>query len=218
MKIINKSFLIPFSVIWVVIFVFRLFQEKGEFLASIGMNHTESWNVFFMISTQFAEELAYLAFAVVFLFIRYRASLSVAFTGIAVTVVAAILKRIFAFERPFLYFRNRGIESQYSIIEGIEPYSGLTSFPSGHAMAGFALMSLLSLYIRNSYLAMVFLLVAILVGFSRIYLGHHFIEDVLFGSVMGVLVSHLIYALMEKWKTPILDQSFLSSRKTHLNA
>ncbi len=131
---------------------------------------------------------------------------------------AAILKTLFAFERPYLYFRNLGLESQYASIEGIEPYTGLTSFPSGHAMAGFALMSLLSLYIRNAYLAVVFFCVAVLVGFSRIYLGHHFIEDVLFGSLMGVLVSYVVYYLMEKWRIPMLDQSFLSSKKTHLNA
>ncbi|WP_235295790.1 phosphatase PAP2 family protein [Portibacter marinus] len=217
MKGVNKLFLWLFLIIWTSALILRLFFSKGEVLTFFSQFHSGELNLFFIITTRFAEELVYTIFALIFLFIRYRCSLAIAFTGIGVTIVAGVLKRLFAFERPFKYYQNLGLEETYARIEGIEPYVGLTSFPSGHTMAGFALMSLLSLYLRNPFLSVIFLLVAILVGISRIYLGHHFLEDVLFGSILGVFISYVVYFLMERWRLPTLDQSFLSSRKVKMN-
>ncbi|GLR16360.1 phosphatase PAP2 family protein [Portibacter lacus] len=218
MKGINKIFLALFILAWIGVLVFRLSIDKGEALLELSMSHSDGLNSFFIITTQFAEEITYTLFALVFLFIRYRVSLAIAFTGIGVTIVAGILKKIFAFDRPFAYFQKMGMETMYNKIEGIEPYTGMTSFPSGHAMAGFALMSLLSLYLRNPVLTILFFLVGCIVGVSRIYLGHHFLEDVIFGSLLGVLVSYAVYFPTERWKAPVLDQSFLSSKRTKLNA
>lgn len=216
MKRLNRVFLVLFSILWLLSFVYRLFLDKGQFLTLLGEHHSSFWNSFFIVATQFAEEIVFITLALVFLFERFRISIAIAFTGISVTIVAGLLKKIFSFERPFVYFQNLGLEATYMKIEGIEPYTGLTSFPSGHTMAGFALMSLLSIYIRNTYLTILFFVVAVLVGLSRIYLGHHFMEDVLFGSIVGVVVSYIVFALLRKWKAAFLDRSFLKSKPENL--
>lgn len=91
------------------------------------------------------------------------------------------LKALFARERPF-FLEPLAIATNYS-------------FPSGHAMAGIACYGLLAyiLYLRveNRWmrigiLSFTFLLV-ILIGFSRLYLGVHFLSDVLAGFAAGAL-------------------------------
>ncbi len=206
----NRVYLILFVVVWMAMLILRLFLDKGELLMAIGERHSNGFNLFFSLATRFAEEIAFLILAIVFLFIRYKNAIAIGVTGILVMIVSNILKQIFAAERPFLYYRNRGMEEQYNLIEGIEPYVGLTSFPSGHTMAGFALMTLLSFYVKNRWLDLLLLLLALLVGLSRIYLGHHFLEDVILGSLIGVGLAMLTFLLFEKWKIPKLERSILS--------
>jgi membrane-associated phospholipid phosphatase len=46
---------------------------------------------------------------------------------------------------------------------------------------------LLSLYFKNKYVTGLFMIIAILVGISRIYLLQHFFVDIYFGSIIGFL-------------------------------
>ncbi|MDO3378991.1 phosphatase PAP2 family protein [Geoalkalibacter halelectricus] len=57
------------------------------------------------------------------------------------------------------------------------------SFPSGHTMTAFAACGALAVLLPGS-LAL-FLPVAILIGFSRIFLGLHYPTDVLVGALLG---------------------------------
>jgi membrane-associated phospholipid phosphatase len=50
---------------------------------------------------------------------------------------------------------------------------------------------LLTYWSRNRAWGPVFLLIAILVGYSRMYLSEHFFEDVVAGSVIGFVLTTL---------------------------
>ena len=60
------------------------------------------------------------------------------------------------------------------------------SFPSGHTGASFAAAS--ALYFRKSKLWLPALILAALIGFSRLYLYVHYPTDVLAGVVLGTLL------------------------------
>lgn len=73
------------------------------------------------------------------------------------------------------------------------------SFPSGHTMVSFAGATVL--FYMNKYIGVGALILAGLIGFSRLYLYVHFPSDVLVGMIIGVilaLVSILASRIIEK--------------------
>ncbi|HJU46038.1 MAG TPA: phosphatase PAP2 family protein [Chitinophagaceae bacterium] len=98
-------------------------------------------------------------------------------------IAAQALKKLFHAPRPKAFFA----EQFYThFIEGIT-HSGFTSFPSGHTATAFAVAAMLSFNCRKHITCMVAFWMAVLVGYSRVYLGQHFVEDVLAGIITGVL-------------------------------
>ncbi|MBS7651306.1 MAG: phosphatase PAP2 family protein [Candidatus Bathyarchaeia archaeon] len=75
----------------------------------------------------------------------------------------------------------------YSTLPTVVPldYEAGSSFPSGHSERIFALATVIRGGWRKSLLAYS---LAATVAFSRLYLGVHYPTDVLFGSVIGLIV------------------------------
>ena len=81
-------------------------------------------------------------------------------------------------------------------LEGVRllaPYCGRNSFPSNHAMNMAAIAAFMGWHYRALIAPLVVL--AILVGISRIYVGVHYPVDVLFGWCWGALIASAFYWL-----------------------
>jgi undecaprenyl-diphosphatase len=74
-------------------------------------------------------------------------------------------------------------------------YGGQYGFISNHAANFFAILSWATVVLWNSKRWFVYLMLssAILVVFSRIYLGVHYLSDIIGGAIWGVLISYVVY-------------------------
>ena len=86
------------------------------------------------------------------------------------------------------------------------------SFISGHATncSGFAVF--LSLVFRNRWVTLVALTWAMLISYSRIYLGMHFVSDVVGGIIAGTLIAIILYAAL----IPLRKKLFKLEEKTQI--
>lgn len=116
------------------------------------------------------------------LFIRKRPDLI--WAGIIATIIAIIVVNIIKFYAGSI--RPPAVISK-DIINIIGPALVHRSFPSGHTVTIFTLTSILIFYFRSVRVRLILILLALLVGISRIAVGVHWPVDVLAGAVLGSL-------------------------------
>jgi len=190
----NSLFFYSFIVFLLGCLLLLLNIDKGDAIFFFSENRTTIGDTFFYYATKVGEEPTYLILTILFLFIRFRYALLIPLIGLIVMAVSFNMKEFFAHPRPSKFFKGEGIFDTLNLVEGVTLYVGNTSFPSGHTMSGFAIFSLCAFMIKDKkLLGFFFLLLAAMVGISRIYLVQHFLEDIFLGSMMGVLLSMILY-------------------------
>jgi len=86
----------------------------------------------------------------------------------------------------------------YHLGDGEYYKGGMYGFVSSHAANFFGLFTFISLILREYYkkVFLVLMTVAVLICFSRIYLGVHYLSDIVFGGLLGVLIAFLVYRFL----------------------
>lgn len=79
------------------------------------------------------------------------------------------------------------------LVEPLKDYS----FPSGHTAASFSVVTALCFSTRKKSIWIPFLVIAILIAFSRLYLYVHYPTDVLGGVVLGFICGYLGWRLVD---------------------
>jgi len=75
---------------------------------------------------------------------------------------------------------------------------GSFGFISAHAANSFALASFLSLLLRDRRITIIMLSWALLVSYSRIYLGVHYPGDIIAGAIAGFLLAYIVFFFYNK--------------------
>jgi len=114
--------------------------------------------------------------------------------------VAGVFKPYFARLRPV--FHPDFIDD----IKTIGEYTGggLYGFISGHSTFAFGFAIFTSLLFRYKPYTVVVFLWALIMVYSRIYFGVHFLSDVVAGTIMGLIIGAGVYYLYQKY----LDKVF----------
>lgn len=184
-----------------------LLAEQGNLLIQLNKHRSAGADLFFRWFTKVGEGYGYLAVFLVLLVYKRRAAWGIPILGVAVSLVAWFGKTLFHHPRPYRYFEQQGLLAQLHLIPGEKIHKGLTSFPSGHTMAAFALFSFLAFcFPRKPWLSITCFCIALLVGVSRMYLVQHFFEDVYLGAILGVGLGVLAYYVLNRVEQKLLTK------------
>jgi len=179
--------------------IFFLVAGKAATFLYLNPYHRSPLDLFFTNYTYLGDGLFAVAIILVLLALRrYRQASEVLTAFLLSALLAQILKNVFSMPRPREFFNQGQYIGPYgNFIEGVT-LRGFSSFPSGHSTSVFALVTLLGIFEPNKKLNVLYLFAAVAVGYSRIYLGQHFLGDVLAGSLIGVVVAVLVHWLFSE--------------------
>jgi len=192
----NSGFFIGYLAFFFFLLTFYVLTSKSGGFLLINSHHNQEMDDFFILITNAGNGLFILA-VITWMIIRQKQiwAWQTGASFLASGLIVQLFKHIIYSPRPKAFFQSA---ASIHVIQGIT-CTGSSSFPSGHTTSIFALATLLAIYAREKKWGIFFLLVAILTGFSRIYLSQHFPLDILVGSLIGVLSSLFIYCLLPVW-------------------
>ncbi len=165
------------------------------------------WNSPFMDEVMWwiSARITWIPLYLLLLFIAYK-SLSrnqlFLFLGlIGLTIALTDLTSVHLFKNVFLRYRpshNLLLTDHlhYYLIKPGEYYKGGEyGFVSSHAANFFAIITFVSLVLKARYPKLVYplLFIGILIAYSRIYLGVHYLSDVFVGGLVGSAIAFLVY-------------------------
>lgn len=186
-----------------------IFTNKLELHLYLNRQHTAFTDIFFKYYTNVGDgafALLLLPFCFIFSKIKH---LFLAFSSCLIGgMLAQILKRIVFFDalRPKHFFADNVLH----IVDGVSLHS-THSFPSGHTASAFAFFIFLAFIGKKSapwqYLCA---FLAILVGYSRVYLSHHFLVDVVAGALVGIIGFYIAYLIHKKLKKYHFEQKIIN--------
>lgn len=144
----------------------------------------------------------------ILMFVRYRFALIMAGSTLLGFILVQIGKLIIWRQapRPRVFFEHL---PDIHYVDGVDLHSS-HSFPSGHTQGAFAMFVALALFTKKRMLQLLFLLLALLTGYSRMYLSQHFLVDVVVGSAIGTfsaLLSHWYFTSVNYVNITVLDSS-----------
>jgi membrane-associated phospholipid phosphatase len=180
----NRTFFAPFLCVWVIVLALVLASSKFEQMTWINSHRTTWTDTFFWCATQLGEGWFFGAVIFIHLFIRYEKALILAMALLVSTLMAQGFKFLCSTLRPITFFE--GIDYPWHFVEGVNIHS-YNSFPSGHTTSAFCIFTLLTLFTSNKKWGYLYLILALLAAYSRPYLFQHFPEDLLGGSLIGIL-------------------------------
>ena len=152
-----------------------------EFLYFLESLRSPWLNEFMLLITQLGDEIAFLVTALILFWCvdkkRGYYILSVGFLG---TLANQFMKLFFRNPRPWVLDQN------FTILEQARDGASGYSFPSGHTQSSVGTFGGIAYTFKNRWIRIIAIIIAVLVPFSRMYIGVHTPLDVLVAAAMAV--------------------------------
>ncbi|MCX6256060.1 MAG: phosphatase PAP2 family protein [Bacteroidia bacterium] len=149
----------------------------------------------------------------IFLGMKYKRKFLIILLFIILAVTLADQLSVQLFKNLVLRLRpchEPSLEGLVHLVNG--ECGGMFGFVSSHAANSFNVALLSLLFIKRRWYTISIILWAIVIGYSRIYLGVHYPGDVICGSLLGALIGWSVYNLY------ILTDSKILQHKPFFNS
>ncbi|HVI46998.1 MAG TPA: phosphatase PAP2 family protein [Chitinophaga sp.] len=186
----NSLFFLPF-LLWIIVGgVLLATYSQRELFLGINGEHSAIGDVLITGITYLGDGIM---FGIILILMLIMQKFRLFFIGLATFLLAAIIvqiaKHYFNAPRPIAYFGDE--TALVHTVKWVTVHSSC-SFPSGHSTVAFGMFSFLAIIIRNKKLGLLFIGLALLAAYSRIYLAQHFFADVYVGSILGTLCTVIV--------------------------
>ena len=210
---INLYFLIPF-ILWVIVGGWLLSSFSGKDLFFfINSRYTPYTDVIMYYTTWIGQGVVITTIlALLMLIPRYRTwwyFIAALLCNLLPFFLQQTLKSYYDSPRPINVFKH----AAWIHRAADWPELLYRSYPSGHTEGAFCFLCFLSLILPPRYrvLGVLFFIIAMFVGYSRVYLAAHFFADVYAGSIVGTVFCTLIYSV-----TALLKDRFFEKKGTFI--
>ncbi len=170
--------------------------------------HSPFFDTFFYYVTYLGDGVMALLTVIILMTIKYRYALIAGLANIISAIITQALKLTVYSDmvRPKKFFE--GVHDIY-LVSGVDNHL-YNSFPSGHSTCAFALYFSIALFVENRVLKAFLFFVALLSGYSRIYLSQHFFEDVYAGSLIGLSITFVTFYFIQKNSKDWMERSLVT--------
>lgn len=162
-----------------------------EFLYLLEKIRIPFLNEFMLLITQLGEETAFLVVAlIIFWCVNKRMGYYVLSVGFVGTLANQFMKLWFRIPRPWV------LDGNFTILEEARAAAGGYSFPSGHTQSAVGTFGSIAYVTKNRWIRIGAIVIAVLVPFSRMYVGVHTPADVLVAATMALALIFLMYPIV----------------------
>ena len=163
-----------------------------EFIVAVQVIRSPLLDAFFQGVTFLGDAEFYLLLAPIFIWcVDYRLGARLGVVFLASSYLNAFVKNLLAQPRPC------ALEPEVCVVEA--EGHGL---PSGHSQNAVVFWGIIAHWVGQAWAWAVAILLMVLIGFSRVYLGVHFLTDVLAGWAIGIVILAIFIAFdarIESW-------------------
>ena len=194
----NKAFLSVYLLFAISVIILLSIYGKKDAQLLANEFYSPFFDGFFFYSTKVVEWFALVVILIILLFKGAKWAINGAVIYGLTALITFLLKRKVFIEAMRPTFDNndfRLISSEY----GLNQLSN-HSFPSGHTTAAFTLFCFLALISLKKNIGFAYGVIAVIIGYSRIYLSQHFFEDILIGATIGTIGTCVFYYFLDKIK------------------
>jgi len=152
-----------------------------DLLWTLEAMRTPFFDTFFGLVTQLGEEMVLIViFCTIFWCINKRMAYVLGASFFVSGLIVQGAKPVFRVPRPWVY--DPTFPPVYGSVGAATGYA----FPSGHTQNGTALFGSLGAQIKNKIIKIILFTIVALIAFSRLYLGVHYLADVLVSLAIGI--------------------------------
>jgi len=147
---------------------------------------------FFTFWTMFGEELIIIAImGFIFWCFDKEAGEFIGFSVFISLIMNSVIKVIVKRIRPFDAYEDL-------IHNWRDETAGGYSFPSGHTQGASSVFGSAAVWFKKRWLTIIATVIIIMVAISRMYLGAHYLTDVIAGGLLGIGIALLVHYLFKK--------------------